>query len=314
MAAPAVSSVVSTQNAAAVDSAGAVIRDIDASSGGAGMPAFTNLKGVTAPLDIQNVDTDMIIPKEYLKTIKKTGLGFAAFAELRYQNPVEVAMAGGPDGVAKEVADFVLNRPEYREREGRDGVGTKILIAGDNFGCGSSREHAPWSINGMGIRAIISSSFADIFHSNCMKNGMLPVTLPREQVLELLEDAEQLKQVEIDLPSQTVIRECGTTYPFDIDPFRKDCLLNGLDDIGLTMQKMDAIRAFEGARSDLYPWLDGATTRVPRLFPVKESEMPSDTSSHALSTPTPEEWRTEVRARRAARTATPAAAAAQGAQ
>ena len=130
-----------------------MIRDIDASSGGAGMPEFTNLKGVTAQLDIQNVDTDMIIPKEYLKTIKKTGLGFAAFAELRYQNPVEVAKAGTPDGVAVEVDDFVLNRPEYRERAGRDGVGTRILVAGDNVGCGSSREHAPWSINGMGIRA-----------------------------------------------------------------------------------------------------------------------------------------------------------------
>ena len=151
------------------------------------MPEFTNLKGVTAPLDIQNVDTDMIIPKEYLKTIRRTGLGFAAFAELRYHNPVEVAQAGGPEGVAIEVEDFVLNRPEYRERQGRDGVGTKIIVAGDNFGCGSSREHAPWSINGMGIRCIISSSFADIFHSNCMKNGMLPVSLPRDQVLALLQ-------------------------------------------------------------------------------------------------------------------------------
>ena len=169
------SALLSGLNNDAVDSAGPVIRDVDASSGGAGMPEFTNLKGVTAPLDIQNVDTDMIIPKEYLKTIKKTGLGFAAFAELRYQNPVEVAKAGTPDGVAVEVDDFVLNRPEYRERAGRDGVGTRILVAGDNFGCGSSREHAPWSISGMGIRCIVSSSFADIFHSNCMKNGMLPV-------------------------------------------------------------------------------------------------------------------------------------------
>ena len=164
-----------------------MIREAEGGAGGGGMPIFDNLKGVAAPLDIQNIDTDMIIPKEYLKTIKRTGLGFAAFAELRYQNPVEVAQAGGPDGVAVEVEDFVLNRPEYRERAGRDGVGTKIIVAGDNFGCGSSREHAPWSINGMGIRCIISSSFADIFHSNCMKNGMLPVTLPREQVLELLE-------------------------------------------------------------------------------------------------------------------------------
>jgi 3-isopropylmalate dehydratase len=276
-----------------------VIRESEGASGGGGMPAFTNLKGVAAPLDIQNVDTDMIIPKEYLKTIRRTGLGFAAFAELRYQNPVEVANAGTPDGVAVEIDEFVLNRPEYREREGRDGVGTKILIAGDNFGCGSSREHAPWSICGMGIRAIISSSFADIFHSNCMKNGMLPVTLPRENVLELLDDAKALKEVEIDLESQTVIRDCGTTYSFDIDPFRKNCLLHGLDDIGLTLQKMDAIRTFEAARSELYPWLDGATTRVPRLAPVVKG-MPAETTSHNLATPTPEEWRNEVRARRAA--------------
>ena len=199
-------------------SAGPIVRESSGVSSGGGMPAFVNLKGVAAPLDIQNVDTDMIIPKEYLKTIKRTGLGFAAFAELRYANPVDVAKAGTADGVAVEVEDFVLNRPEYRERAGRDGVGTQILVAGDNFGCGSSREHAPWSIDGMGIRAIISSSFADIFHSNCMKNGMLPVTLPRSQVLELLADAEALKEIEIDLPSQKVIRECGTSYSFDIDP------------------------------------------------------------------------------------------------
>jgi 3-isopropylmalate dehydratase len=286
-------------NEDAVDSAGPVIRDVDAASGGGGMPQFTNLKGVTAPLDIQNVDTDMIIPKEYLKTIKKTGLGFAAFAELRYRNPVEVAQAGAPDGVAVEVDDFVLNRPEYREREGRDGVGTKILVAGDNFGCGSSREHAPWSISGMGIRCIISSSFADIFHSNCMKNGMLPVTLPREAVLELLQDAEQMKDLEVDLESQTVIRPCGQTYSFDIDPFRKNCLLNGFDDIGLTMQKMEAIRSFEGERSARYPWLDGATTRVPRLFAVNSQSMP-ESPSHRLATPSPEEWRAEVLSRRAA--------------
>jgi len=280
------------------DSAGAVIREADSQTGSGGMPIFDNLKGVTAPLDIQNIDTDMIIPKEYLKTIRRTGLGFAAFAELRYQNPVEVAQAGGPDGVAIEVADFVLNRPEYRERKGRDGVGTKILIAGDNFGCGSSREHAPWSINGMGIRCIISSSFADIFHSNCMKNGMLPVSLPREAVVELLKDAEAMKEVEVDLPSQQVIRECGTKYSFDIDPFRKNNLLHGLDDIGLTMNKLDAVRSFEAARSELYPWLDGATTRVPRLSAVKDMPL---TPSHNLATPTVAEWRAEVRARRAAR-------------
>ena len=256
------------------------------------------------------------------------------------------------DGVAVEIEDFVLNRPEYREREGRDGVGTKIIVAGDNFGCGSSREHAPWSIDGMGIRCIISSSFADIFHSNCMKNGMLPVTLPREQartldsrahhhaspsppspslvlprnapipslplasrpelvprpnaarpsqVLELLADATAMKEIEVDLPSQTVIRECGTKYSFDIDPFRKNNLLNGLDDIGLTLQKMDQIRHFETHRSDLYPWLDGATTRVPRISAARG--MPDRTPSHQLATPTPDEWRSEVRQRRAQRRA-----------
>lgn len=293
------------ENAAAVDSAGAVIREPEAEGGagatGGGMPVFNNLKGVTAPLDIQNVDTDMIIPKEYLKTIKRTGLGFAAFAELRYKNPVEVAQAGKPDGVAIEVEDFVLNRPEYRERTGRDGVGTMIVVAGDNFGCGSSREHAPWSISGMGIRCIISTSFADIFHSNCMKNGMLPVTLPREQVLELLADAEAMKEIEVDLPSQQVIREDGTRYSFDVDPFRKNNLLNGFDDIGLTMQKMDAIRTFEAERSELYPWLDGATTRVPRLSAVRG--MPSQTPSHNLETPSPDKWRAEVRERRAKRLA-----------
>lgn len=290
---PAVSELQTEHYGLAGPSAGPIIRESTGSTKGGGMPSFTNLKGVAAPLDIQNVDTDMIIPKEYLKTIKRTGLGFAAFAELRYQNPVDVARAGSPDGVAVEVEDFVLNRPEYRESVGRDGVGTKVLVAGDNFGCGSSREHAPWSISGMGIRAIISSSFADIFHSNCMKNGMLPVTLPRAEVLELLKDAEELKQIEIDLESQRVIRECGTSYAFEIDAFRKHCLLNGLDDIGLTLEKMEAIRAFETERSIRYPWLDGATTRVPKLFAVKD--MPAQ---RALDTPTPEEWRAEFAQRR----------------
>eukprot|EP00316_Scyphosphaera_apsteinii_P007919 CAMPEP_0119323548 /NCGR_PEP_ID=MMETSP1333-20130426/60973_1 /TAXON_ID=418940 /ORGANISM="Scyphosphaera apsteinii, Strain RCC1455" /LENGTH=795 /DNA_ID=CAMNT_0007331021 /DNA_START=134 /DNA_END=2521 /DNA_ORIENTATION=- len=291
------SALMKAQNSAAGESAGPVIREADGSTGGVGMPVFDNLKGVAAPLDIQNIDTDMIIPKEYLKTIKRTGLGFAAFAELRYHNPVEVAQAGTSDGIAIEVEDFVLNKPEYREREGRDGKGTKIIVAGDNFGCGSSREHAPWSISGMGIRCIISSSFADIFHSNCMKNGMLPVTLPRDQILELLKDAEDLKEIEVDLASQQVIRECGIRYGFDIDPFRKNNLLHGLDDIGLTVQKIQAIRNFENSRSVLYPWLDGATTRVPRLSAVRG--MPTETPSHKLSTPSPEEWRAEVRARRA---------------
>jgi len=222
----------------------------------------------------------MIIPKEYLKTIKRTGLGFAAFAELRYSNPNDVAKFG-PE-VAVEIADFVLNRPEYRD--------TKILIAGDNFGCGSSREHAPWSIDGFGIRSIISSSFADIFYNNCFKNGMLPVVLPREQVVDLVADATAGLPIEVDLPSQRVIRDNGVSYAFEVDPFRKHCLLNGLDDIGLTLQKMDAIRAFEARRSVESPWLDGATTRVPRLFAV--AGMPS---VEPPATPTLEDWKAEAR-------------------
>jgi len=264
--------------AAAVESAGPIIRE-STSSGSGGIPKFTNLKGTAAPLDIQNIDTDMIIPKEYLKTIKRTGLGFAAFAELRYSNPNDVAKFG-PE-VAVEIDDFILNQPAYRE--------TKILIAGDNFGCGSSREHAPWSISGFGIRSIISTSFADIFHNNCFKNGMLPVVLPRDQVLQLLDDAVAGRDVEVDLLSQKVLRHDGTGFSFDVDPFRKHCLLNGLDDIGLTMQKMDAIRTFEAKRSIETPWLDGATTRVPQLFAVKD--MPSVAPP---ATPTPEDWKAEA--------------------
>ena len=257
----------------------------DTRAGGGGIPKFINLKGTAAPLDIQNIDTDMIIPKEYLKTIKRTGLGFAAFAELRYTNPNDVAKHG-PE-VAIEIADFVLNRPHYRD--------TKILVAGDNFGCGSSREHAPWSINGMGIRSIISTSFADIFYNNCFKNGMLPVVLPRDQVLALLEDASAGHELEVDLVSQRVIRADGSAFDFDVDPFRKNCLLNGLDDIGLTMEKMDTIRAFEARRSVETPWLDGATTRVPKLFAVKD--MPRITPP---ATPTPDDWRVEAQSTRSA--------------
>jgi len=264
--------------AEAVESAGPIIRE-GTSSGSGGIPKFNNLKGTAAPLDIQNIDTDMIIPKEYLKTIKRTGLGFAAFAELRYSNPNDVAKFG-PE-VAIEISDFILNQPAYRE--------SKILIAGDNFGCGSSREHAPWSIDGFGIRSIISASFADIFYNNCFKNGMLPVVLPREQVIELLADANAGLEVEVDLPSQRVIRHDGTGFDFEVDPFRKHCLINGLDDIGLTTEKMETIRAFETRRSIETPWLDGATTRVPRLFAV--SGMPS---IEPPATPTVDDWKREA--------------------
>lgn len=193
----------------------------------------------------------------------------------------------GPQ-VAQELPDFVLNKPAYRE--------AKIIVAGDNFGCGSSREHAPWSISGFGIRSIISTSFADIFYNNCFKNGMLPVVLPRAEVLALIGDAEAGKEIEVDLPSQRVVRHDGTGFSFEVDPFRKHCLLNGLDDIGLTMEKMDKIRLFETNRSAETPWLDGATTRVPKLFMVKDI----NPVAVAPATPSPEDWRAEAQLLRAA--------------
>ncbi|KAL3941941.1 MAG: hypothetical protein SGBAC_003797 [Bacillariaceae sp.] len=231
----------------------------------AGLPRFESLTGIAAPLDIQNIDTDMIIPKEFLKTIKRSGLGFAAFAELRYDNAEEVATIGAD--VAKEKPDFVLNKEGYK------GV-TQILIAGDNFGCGSSREHAPWSINDMGIKCIISTSFADIFYNNCFNNGMLPVTLPREQVEKLLEDAGTPgTEITVDVVNQKVIRPNGEEFTFEIDAFRKRCLVNGLDKIGLTLEKEDKISSFETTRSASYPWLDGAAMKVPdvvKMYPDAE--------------------------------------------
>jgi len=227
-----------------------------------GLPKFDVLKGKSAPLDIQNIDTDMIIPKEFLKTIKRAGLGFAAFAELRYTNADEVANIG--EDVAINNDDFILNKPEYK--------GTSILIAGDNFGCGSSREHAPWSINDMGIRCIISTSFADIFYNNCFNNGMLPLTLTREEVEILLDDASNPdNELTIDLPNQKVIRSNGESFEFEIDAFRKICLLNGLDKIGLTLEKVDKIAAFETMRSEKYPWLDGASMKVPDKVKMHEN-------------------------------------------
>eukprot|EP00594_Rhizosolenia_setigera_P012468 CAMPEP_0178962686 /NCGR_PEP_ID=MMETSP0789-20121207/14516_1 /TAXON_ID=3005 /ORGANISM="Rhizosolenia setigera, Strain CCMP 1694" /LENGTH=818 /DNA_ID=CAMNT_0020646891 /DNA_START=123 /DNA_END=2579 /DNA_ORIENTATION=+ len=232
----------------------------DGEEGSAGLPKFEVLSGVAAPLDIQNIDTDMIIPKEFLKTIKRSGLGFAAFAELRYENPEEVATIG--EEVAKPRADFVLNQEGYSDK-------TSILIAGDNFGCGSSREHAPWSINDMGIRCIISTSFADIFYNNCFNNGMLPVTLPREQVESLLEDsATPGTEITVDLVNQKVIRPNGEEFSFEIDQFKKHCLVNGLDKIGLTLEKVDTISSFEKERSENFPWLDGAALKVPDTVPM----------------------------------------------
>ena len=200
------------------------------------MDKFTVLEGVAAPLDLINVDTDMIIPKQYLKTIKRTGLGVALFSEMRYED----------DG--SEKPDFVLNQPAYRD--------AKILVAGDNFGCGSSREHAPWAILDFGIRCVIAPSFADIFYNNCFKNGILPIALPQEQVDKLMDDARRGANatMTIDLEAQVIRGPDGGKIAFDIDPFRKRCLLEGLDDIGLTMEKEDAITAFERERAAREPW------------------------------------------------------------
>jgi 3-isopropylmalate/(R)-2-methylmalate dehydratase small subunit len=201
------------------------------------MEKFTTLTGIAAPLPLINVDTDMIIPKQFLKTIKRTGLGKNLFDEMRFRD----------DG--SENPDFVLNKPAYRDAQ--------ILVAGDNFGCGSSREHAPWAILDFGIRAVIAPSFADIFHNNCFKNGILPIALPQEQVDALMRDAEKgaNARMTIDLEAQTVTASDGEVYRFEIDPFRKRCLLEGLDDIGLTLEKAAAIDAFEGAAAGTRPWV-----------------------------------------------------------
>eukprot|EP01134_Creolimax_fragrantissima_P004361 CFRG4361T1 len=208
-------------------------------NGGAttGIPVFNTVTSVCAPLPVHNVDTDMIIPKQFLKTIKKTGLGSAAFHSLRYN----------ADG--SEIASFVLNKSEYKE--------SKVLVCGENFGCGSSREHAPWALGDYGIRALIGPSFAEIFYNNCFKNGMLPIKLPAEQVKKFMADGEKLESITIDLPNQIITRANGETISFDVDPFRKHCLTNGLDDIGLTMQKVAEICAFEDKRTRVWPWLDG---------------------------------------------------------
>ena len=201
------------------------------------MDKFTTLTGVAAPLGLINIDTDMIIPKQFLKTIKRTGLGKNLFFEMRY------------DDNGKEIADFVLNQPAYREAE--------ILVAGDNFGCGSSREHAPWAILDFGIRCVISTDFADIFYNNCFKNGILPIKLPQEDVDKLMDDARRGANatLTVDLEKQTIAGPDGGEISFDIDPFRKHCLMNGLDDIGLTMEKVGKIDAFEEKRAASQPWL-----------------------------------------------------------
>jgi len=201
------------------------------------MQKFDQLTGVAAPLDILNIDTDMIIPKQFLKTIKRSGLGKNLFDEMRYDRN------GG------EVAEFVLNRAPYRQAE--------ILVAGDNFGCGSSREHAPWALLDFGIRCVISTSFADIFYNNCFKNGILPIVVSPDARDALLADAADTENPElsIDLVTQTLRRPNGVTISFEVDAFRKKCLLEGLDDIGLTMEKSGSIDDFESNRTQQQPWL-----------------------------------------------------------
>jgi 3-isopropylmalate/(R)-2-methylmalate dehydratase small subunit len=200
------------------------------------MQKFTSLNGVAAPLEIRNVDTDMIIPKQYLKTIKRTGLGKGLFAELRYCD----------DG--SENPDFVLNKPAYRN--------SKILVAEDNFGCGSSREHAPWALLDFGIRCVISTSFADIFYNNCFKNGILPIVVSPEDLEKLMEDARHGANatISIDLEKQEIRGPDGGVIAFDVDPFRKHCLLNGLDDIGLSLKKAEKIESFEAKAKAARPW------------------------------------------------------------
>jgi 3-isopropylmalate dehydratase len=203
----------------------------------AGVPKFTVLKGIAAPLALANVDTDMIIPKQFLKTIKRTGLGNNLFHEIRYD-----LTTGAPK------PEFVLNQEPYTH--------ATILVARENFGCGSSREHAPWALNDFGIRCIIAPSFADIFFNNCFKNGMLPLILPPQQVEVLLGDAQNKQQLTVDLPNQKIVRSNGEEIPFQVEEFRKHCLVNGLDDIGLTMQKEAQIAEFEEKRSKTQFWLD----------------------------------------------------------
>ncbi|MBU2889545.1 MULTISPECIES: 3-isopropylmalate dehydratase small subunit [Celeribacter] len=201
------------------------------------MEKFEKLTGVAAPMPLVNIDTDMIIPKVFLKTIKRSGLGVNLFDEMRY------------DRQGNEIPDFVLNKPQYRNAE--------ILVAGDNFGCGSSREHAPWAIADFGIKCVISTSFADIFYNNCFKNGILPIVMPQEVVDVLMEDAEKGSnaRMTVDLENQVVTTSDGQEFPFEVDAFKKHCLLEGLDDIGLTMNNVKDIDAFENKLAQERPWV-----------------------------------------------------------
>lgn len=201
------------------------------------MEKFDKLSGIAAPMPLVNIDTDMIIPKQFLKTIKRSGLGANLFDEMRF------------DRQGNEIADFVLNKAQYRDAE--------IIVAGENFGCGSSREHAPWAIKDFGISCVIAPSYADIFYNNCFKNGILPIVLPQEQVDVLMKDAEKGSnaRIEVDLEAQTITSSDGDVFTFEVDAFKKHCLMNGLDDIGLTMEKVASVQAFEAEADTLRPWV-----------------------------------------------------------
>jgi len=200
------------------------------------MQKFTTLTGIAAPMPLVNIDTDMIIPKQFLKTIKRSGLGVNLFDEMRYNLD------------RSEIEAFVLNQPAYRKAE--------IIVAGDNFGCGSSREHAPWALLDFGIRCVISTSFADIFYNNCFKNGILPIVMPQDVVDVLMADAKKGANARqtVDLLAQTVTTSDGQVFAFEVDSHRKHCLINGLDDIGLTLEKASAIDSFEKKNAALHPW------------------------------------------------------------
>jgi 3-isopropylmalate/(R)-2-methylmalate dehydratase small subunit len=210
------------------------------------MEKFTVHQGLVAPIDRANVDTDAIIPKQFLKSIKKTGFGPNLFDEWRYLDKGEPGM---DPATRKPNPDFVLNQPRY--------AGASVLLARKNFGCGSSREHAPWALQQYGFRALIAPSFADIFFNNCFKNGLLPIVLPESAVAKLFDEVAAFPgyRLTVDLPRQVVVKPDGTELPFDVQPFRKECLLNGWDDIGLTLRQKDKIKAFEANRLATKPWL-----------------------------------------------------------
>ena len=199
------------------------------------MKPFTKLTAIAAPLPMRNIDTDMIIPKQFLRSIKRTGFGVNLFNDMRY------------DEAGNEKPDFILNQEPYRKAE--------ILVTGDNFGCGSSREHAPWALLDFGIRCVIAPSFADIFYNNCFKNGILPVVLPQEEIDFIMKDAKAFNEITVDLENQTVSTPDNLSFNFEIDPFRRECLMGGLDDIGLTLAKEEQISSYEKQNRAEKPWL-----------------------------------------------------------